>query len=621
MPLRPDNQQDSDYKSLLTKYQVLELEVRLLKAAFKMHTATACGQLRQQPSVFANACKNSDLFAPPVPCNPGPMPAVSEQQPEIKHESSSMDNIVSHWWKQPELHESTNQTNVNAAASIGKPDRVPKVQALGSKMDDLHDSLQFHHHTILPSRYRSRERETSVRTAQEMPPLSWYPAMQDSSDEVSKASRSAGERGLGEVGYFGMPSIRSEEFLAHDGDSRLSLDGLSAISSLSQHLGDREPYMPLSLAPTSEQGTLKSLLDLEPEAEIARFPTIFQLEKEGRHSTSGQTITSQESIRSDTPLTRAKTVTGSNPAARLLKPFDPAVEVLGVSTNQNTLPRRAGTERYRRRPYGEQFSGAGRTLWEEFERPAPAPPVTAPINLNRPELPITPRPLTPSRPELHIIPPQLMNPSVARSQSLNHHHHPLDHPQLHRLARMQSDLMLSQTRRAHEGATALDQVLHDPPPISRPIRIRRPATDPNHQAGYHQPSNHIESCIGTLREMGYKPDCRLRIYAEACNGMLTKAMEMAEEDEKATQEARKVAQAAAKLTTCVKQLQEMGYGDLHAEEELSRFATKAGGDVFAAVEALEVRDRREMEEWRDGRDRGTHRQRLRDGEAMPGSFP
>ena len=531
-----------------------------------------------------------------------------------------MDNIVSHWWKQPESHAPTHRTNGDAAAPVENPDRVPEAQAPTSEVIDLLDSLQLKHHAMFPSRDRSRKRDKSDRTAQEKPQFRRHSAMQDSIDELSKASRSASEHGLGEVGYFGMPSMRSEELLPQDSDSRLSLDGLSAISSLSQHLGDIEPYMPSSLAATSEQGTLKSLLDLEPEAEIARFPTIFQLEKEGRHSTNGKTITSQDSIRSDTPLTRAKTVTSSNPAARLLKPFDPAVEVLGVSTSQTSLPRRAGTERYRRRPYGEQFSGAGRTLWEEFERPAPPPLITAPMNFNRPELHITRPPLTPDRPELHII-PQPLNPTVARSQSLSHHH-PLDHTQLHRLARMRSDLMLSRTKRAHEGATTLDQLRHDPAPVNVPIRIRRSAIDPD-----HQPSNHIESCIRTLRDMGYKPDSRLRIYAEACDGMLIKAMEMAEEDQKATQEARKVAEAAAKVVTCVKQLQEMGYGDLHAEEELSSFARKAEGDVMAAVEALEVRDRREMEEWRNGRDRGMQRQRqrqrqrLREGEGMPGSFP
>jgi hypothetical protein len=531
-----------------------------------------------------------------------------------------MDKIASYWWKQPELRASTHPTNGDAAAPapIGNADRVSKAQAPASEMDDLLDSLQSKHPTILPSRYRSRKRDTSDRTAQEKPLFRRHSAMQDSSDELSKAFRSASEHGLGEVGFFGLPLIRSEELLAQDSDSRLSLDGLSAISSLSQHLGDIESHMPSSLAATSEQGTLKSLLDLEPEAEIARFPTIFQLEKEGRHSTSGKSMTSQGSIRSDTTLTRAKTVTSSNPAARLLKPFDPAVEVLGVSTSQNSLPRRAGTERYRRRPYGEQFSGTGRTLWEEFERPAPPPPITAPMNRNRPELHIIPPPLNPNRPELHTIPSPL-NPSVARSQSLNHHPS-LDRTQLHRLARMRSDLMLSRTKRAHEGATTFDQPLHDSAPVSRYIRIRRSAVDP-----IHETPNHIESCIRTLRDMGYKPDSRLRIYAEACNGILTKAMEMAEEDEQATQETRKVTEAAAKVATCVKQLQEMGFGDLHAEEELTLFARKAEGDVLAAVEALEVRDRREMEEYRDGHERWMQRQRLREGEAegegMPGSFP
>jgi hypothetical protein len=66
-------------------------------------------------------------------------------------------------------------------------------------------------------------------------------------------------------------------------------------------------------------------------------------------------------------LGRSNTVTASNPAARLTRPFDP-LEDAHQSRDTNGLPRRSGTERHRRRPYNENFTGAGRMPWESFER-------------------------------------------------------------------------------------------------------------------------------------------------------------------------------------------------------------------------------------------------------------
>ena len=66
-------------------------------------------------------------------------------------------------------------------------------------------------------------------------------------------------------------------------------------------------------------------------------------------------------------LGRSKTVTASNPAARLNRPFDP-LEDARQSRDPNGLPRRSDSERYRRRPYNDSFTGAGRMPWESFER-------------------------------------------------------------------------------------------------------------------------------------------------------------------------------------------------------------------------------------------------------------
>jgi hypothetical protein len=70
-------------------------------------------------------------------------------------------------------------------------------------------------------------------------------------------------------------------------------------------------------------------------------------------------------------LGRSNTVTASNPAARLTQPFDP-LDDARQSRNSNALPRRSGTERHRRRPYNESFTGAGRMPWESFEHTSEA---------------------------------------------------------------------------------------------------------------------------------------------------------------------------------------------------------------------------------------------------------
>ena len=64
-------------------------------------------------------------------------------------------------------------------------------------------------------------------------------------------------------------------------------------------------------------------------------------------------------------LGRSNTVAG-NPAARLTRPFDPVSDALQTN-NAASMPRRGLTERHRRRPYHDSFTGAGRTAWELFE--------------------------------------------------------------------------------------------------------------------------------------------------------------------------------------------------------------------------------------------------------------
>ncbi len=82
-----------------------------------------------------------------------------------------------------------------------------------------------------------------------------------------------------------------------------------------------------------------------------------------------KTVTASKHDTTGPQLGRSHTVTASNPAARLTKPFDP-LEDLRQSRLASGLPRRGGTERYRRRPYNDSFTGAGRMPWESFENVA-----------------------------------------------------------------------------------------------------------------------------------------------------------------------------------------------------------------------------------------------------------
>lgn len=168
----------------------------------------------------------------------------------------------------------------------------------------------------------------------------------------------------------------------------------------------------------------KSFLgDFNPESEIARYPTVSQLQRQAVHnqrqglSASGQKPlgvnppfppplkipgswpqqeadipVSEESsgqffdrMTGRTPgnhITRSKTVTASNPAARLPGPFDPLSDLAHTIREQKRRhakhedqinARLSGVSRAHseklpssRRPYSETFTGAGRVPWESF---------------------------------------------------------------------------------------------------------------------------------------------------------------------------------------------------------------------------------------------------------------
>jgi len=152
-------------------------------------------------------------------------------------------------------------------------------------------------------------------------------------------------------------------------------------------------------------------------------------------------------------LGRSKTVTASNPAARLTKPFDPLEDLR--QSRANGLPRRSGTERYRRRPYDDVFTGAGRMPWESFENV-----------------------------------PQSDRPAASRPEP-------------------------RRSKRSDEPSGGNDQI----------------------SAGFGIPDK-VTQCVKQLRDMGYgnrspHESSRLSIYAAVCGGKVMDAVEMIEEDRKA----------------------------------------------------------------------------------------
>ena len=566
-----------------------------------MHKITLPVQPHQPPqSVFANACKNSELFTQSPPCTTHQTSSTWKQELPIASGSQYTDNTSSSWWKQSELR-APNHNNTEDAIMLGQnPIDTICSQGLPPERENVFH-LFPHSHARTRSEPKGTKRDATDHMVQETSQFCPNSTIYDNSREPSKTSKAETGGVSPETNHLDNRRSQMEEHLAEDSAVRFPEERLPKFASLRQTVEDVEFPGTASPSVRSQQSASNSLLDLEPEAEIARFPTIFQLEREDLHSVNSKGTNLQGPADSCTPLIRAKTVTSSNPAARLLQPFDPATERLTIASSQNSVPRRSGTEIHRRRPYAEQFSGTGRTLWEEFERPQGHS--TALKNLNRPE----------SR-RLDVLPSQ-PNPSVFRSQSLVHHQ-PSNRPHSRRLAPMQSALDLSGRQRNHAETSNIDQLRYHPAAAASTPNLVRP---PNTNSDDSRERN-VRNCIRTLQEMGYKPHSRLPIYAEACDGKLSEAMKMAEEDEKATQETRKIAKTEQVIFDCVQQLKGMGFGAEHEDEALKRFAQSAAGNVELALEAMERQSPRNNEAPRDRLRSGAHGAWFMNA-GMPGSFP
>lgn len=161
---------------------------------------------------------------------------------------------------------------------------------------------------------------------------------------------------------------------------------------------------------------------------------------------------------------------------------------------------------------------------------------------------------------------------------------------------MRSALDLSETQRKRQDAIEQSRQRH-PTNKSTPHLAQTQTVDSERER-----INRVQNCTNTLREMGYNPQSRLAIYAEVCDGNISKAMTMAEEDEKASAESRKRAEKSERTRLCARHLREMGYGADFNSQDLWAVSLEAQADVATAVEMIEARKKRRAR-------------------TMPGSFP
>lgn len=587
---KPDGPKAEDYQSLLARFQILEFEVKLLKEAFKAHAITKPLQpYVPQHSVFANAYENSELAKRPPTRALHPTPIAPQRSPPVQNNNQDLaiSNVIASKQVSPEF----------ARVRTGEPSDRPDPMLRARQKNQFIDSLSSGRFPVRPSGYKS-PMDMSDRADQGGFTPFKYSVPQNILREATKDVGFSTERKPYEPARLNQWGAEPEESLAQDIPAGQSAETTSLNTTPKEQTVVSETTSQLSPLVSAADHASKSLLDIEPEAEIARFPTIFQLEKEGLQIVKPKSGDAADAMESSSSLTRANTVPSSNPAARLLKPFDPATEAFGL--RQSPLLRRSDTERHRRRPYAERFSGSGRTLWEEFERSEPQMEST------------TPRPFSKPAPGPGPLGATHRSPSL--SQSVNHRI-TLHRELLHHLATTRSGFDLSETARNQDDAVTPDNAGHLLPSNISTADLAEPlTTDENRRR-----ARRIETCIRTLQDMGFKPHSRLPVYAEACDGIISKAMTMADEDDRATQNT-KTSERVAKIQSCVLQLRDMGYATEYREEDLRNFATVARGDVGLAVENIETPASTNLQAWR-GRLRVSRLQARDPSGEMPGSFP
>ncbi|KAL9108379.1 MAG: hypothetical protein Q9227_006839 [Pyrenula ochraceoflavens] len=306
-------------------------------------------------------------------------------------------------------------------------------------------------------------------------------------------------------------------------------------------------------------GSDSFLNDLNPESEIARFPTLSQLNRpntagvqDARPCTTNISASVEPTVhvsdscqinripgswplqeaenppseaqtsgqffdrmtgRSSNNLFRSKSITALNPAARLPGPFDPLSDLAHTMREQDRRHRnlrRAGTERIPsalRRPYSERFTGEGRVPWDNFlqngsrgQQPRPARLARTEGNGYR-----RPRPVT----EIEPLRPIFFGQNPETQPQL------LPQPQWTRNPSWRSTTETRPTTRTVDTA-----------PLSLAAEIARPQKDK------------FDICAEKLRDMGYGTwdrveKERLRVIAVAAGGDVEEAVTVLEEEREA----------------------------------------------------------------------------------------
>ena len=123
--------------------------------------------------------------------------------------------------------------------------------------------------------------------------------------------------------------------------------------------------------PTSMSAPLNKIPGSWPQQEHDILPLADQSSGQFFERMTGRSATNPI-LEHHNNLFRSKSITALNPAARLPGPFDPLSDLAHTMREQdrrNRNLRRAGTERVPsalRRPYSERFTGAGRVPWDNF---------------------------------------------------------------------------------------------------------------------------------------------------------------------------------------------------------------------------------------------------------------
>ena len=304
----PEKSKPDDYHSLLVRLQVLELEVKLLKEALKTHAITdPLGPQLPQQSVFASAYRNSDLSKQsPIPALQA-TPVVPNSSPQYQNTKQCLGWVGGHGYHYPNNNASKRESFDVVAVCPVEPSDQPSPRT--SQKDEFIDSLRFAP-AASPLPGHTAPGAMSELSMQGSLPHSSQPAQHAVSREPKNNAESSPETVPGGPTNLKTSKAQTKHPLHDVITAGPHLNGKSSIAQQEQNVKTERVAVSIPRVAISHNAS-KSLLDLEPEAEIARFPTIFQLEKEDVRSVQAKNSNVTDVSQPTIPITRANTVTSS----------------------------------------------------------------------------------------------------------------------------------------------------------------------------------------------------------------------------------------------------------------------------------------------------------------------